>query len=74
MTYLVKPNDHKRKIDYGLLKCLMIPNQIPSVEKGEIRNGRVSFGDMVKVVCLAFARQFVPNYFFPKEVEFWRWV
>ena len=34
--------------------CLAIPGQIQSIEDGELRNGRVSFGGMVKEVCLAF--------------------
>ena len=34
--------------------CLAIPGQIQSIEAGELRNGRVSFGGMVKDVCLAF--------------------
>lgn len=34
--------------------CLAIPGQIQSIEEGELRNGRVSFGGMVKDVCLAF--------------------
>lgn len=34
--------------------CLAIPGRIESIEDGELRNGRVSFGGMVKDVCLAF--------------------
>ncbi len=34
--------------------CLAIPGQIQRIEEGELRNGRVSFGGMVKDVCLAF--------------------
>ena len=34
--------------------CLAIPGQIQSIEEGELRNGRVSFGGMVKDVSLAF--------------------
>ena len=34
--------------------CLAIPGQIQSIEDGELRNGHVSFGGMVKDVCLAF--------------------
>lgn len=34
--------------------CLAIPGKIESIEDGELRNGRVSFGGMVKDVCLAF--------------------
>ena len=34
--------------------CLAIPGQIQSIEEGELRNGCVSFGGMVKNVCLAF--------------------
>jgi len=34
--------------------CLAIPGQIKSIEEGKLRNGRVSFGGMVKDVCLAF--------------------
>ncbi|MDT7042841.1 HypC/HybG/HupF family hydrogenase formation chaperone [Candidatus Nitronereus thalassa] len=34
--------------------CLAIPGQIQSIEEGELRNGCVSFGGMVKDVCLAF--------------------
>lgn len=34
--------------------CLAIPGQIQSIEDGELLNGRVSFGGMVKDVCLAF--------------------
>jgi len=34
--------------------CLAIPGQIQSIEERSLRNGRVSFGGMVKEVCLAF--------------------
>jgi len=34
--------------------CLAIPGQIQRIGDGEPRNGRVSFGGMVKDVCLAF--------------------
>ena len=34
--------------------CLAIPGQIQRIEEGELRNGHVSFGGMVKEVCLAF--------------------
>ena len=34
--------------------CLAIPGQIQSIEEGEPRKGLVSFGGMVKDVCLAF--------------------
>jgi hydrogenase expression/formation protein HypC len=34
--------------------CLAIPGQIQSIEDGDLRNGSVSFGGMVKDVCLAF--------------------
>lgn len=34
--------------------CLAIPGQIQSIEEGDLRNGCVSFGGMVKDVCLAF--------------------
>jgi hydrogenase expression/formation protein HypC len=34
--------------------CLAIPGQIQSIEGGDLRNGCVSFGGMVKDVCLAF--------------------
>ena len=34
--------------------CLAIPGQIQSIEEGELRKGRVSFGGMVKEVCLTF--------------------
>ena len=35
--------------------CLAIPGQIQNIlEEGELRKGQVSFGGMVKEVCLAF--------------------
>lgn len=34
--------------------CLAIPGQIQNIEEGEPRKGLVSFGGMVKDVCLAF--------------------
>lgn len=34
--------------------CLAIPGQIQSIEDSDLRNARVSFGGMVKDVCLAF--------------------
>jgi len=34
--------------------CLAIPGQIQSIDESELRNGHVSFGGMVKDVCLAF--------------------
>lgn len=33
--------------------CLAIPGEILSVVEGELRTGRVSFGGLVKEVCLA---------------------
>ena len=33
--------------------CLAIPGEILSAEEGELRMGRVSFGGLVKEVCLA---------------------
>ena len=34
--------------------CLAVPGQIQSIEQGDLRMGRVSFGGMVKPVCLTF--------------------
>lgn len=33
--------------------CLAVPGEILSVEEGELRSGRASFGGLVKQVCLA---------------------
>ena len=34
--------------------CLAVPGEIRSVVEGELRTGRVAFGDVVREVCLAY--------------------
>jgi hydrogenase expression/formation protein HypC len=34
--------------------CLAIPGQVLSVVEGDLRMGRVSFGGIIKAICLAF--------------------
>ncbi|MBM4246397.1 MAG: HypC/HybG/HupF family hydrogenase formation chaperone [Deltaproteobacteria bacterium] len=34
--------------------CLAIPGEIRSVHGGELRTGRVAFGEVVREVCLAY--------------------
>lgn len=43
--------------------CLGIPGEIVRVTEGELRMGRVSFGGIIKEVCLAYVPEAEPGDF-----------
>jgi hydrogenase expression/formation protein HypC len=41
--------------------CLAVPGEVLEVREGELRMGRVSFGGVVKDVCLAYVPEAAPG-------------
>ena len=41
--------------------CLAIPGEVLTVDHGDLRTGRVSFGGVVKVICLEYVPEARPG-------------